>query len=31
MDNIKIHLVRQTRGDKKDREDHKSTKALSGD
>ena len=31
MDNIKIHLVRQTRGGKEEGEEHRSTKVLSGD
>ena len=31
MDNIEIHLVRQTRGDKEEGGDHRSTKVLSGD
>ena len=31
MDNIEIHLVRQTRGGKEEGEKHRSTKVLSGD
>uniref|UniRef100_F6HM75 Uncharacterized protein n=1 Tax=Vitis vinifera TaxID=29760 RepID=F6HM75_VITVI len=31
MDNIEIHLVRQTRGGKEEGEEHRSTKVLSGD